>query len=60
MFDSAGVIRSLSFDVSALFPDGLSIAEADKNSVPEGINIYGDWQYRNGKIIPRAYTPEEL
>ncbi|MDE9557047.1 tail fiber assembly protein [Xenorhabdus bovienii] len=60
VYDDAGVIRSFGYDVSALCPTGLSVAEVDKKNAPDGISIDGSWQYSDGKIISRVYTPAEL
>lgn len=47
--DSEGVIRSVSEDVSRLYPAGFSVVEVNK--LPAGFNIYGDWQYKNGSVL---------
>ncbi|EAV2659886.1 tail fiber assembly protein [Salmonella enterica subsp. houtenae] len=47
--DSEGVIRSVSEDVSRLYPAGFSVVEVNK--LPAGFNIYGDWQYSNGAVL---------
>ena len=43
-----GVIRSITQDISALFPEGLTVVDID--ILPEGCNISGDWVYSNGNI----------
>ncbi|CAI1534333.1 tail fiber assembly protein [Serratia sp. PF2-63] len=43
-----GVIRSITQDVSALFPEGLTVVDID--TLPDGCNISGDWVYNNGSI----------
>ncbi|ECC8734468.1 phage tail protein [Salmonella bongori] len=45
-----GIIRSVAEDVSRLYPAGFSVVEVNK--LPSGFNIYGDWQYLDGKISP--------
>lgn len=60
VFDSAGVIVSMNYDVTTLWPGGNSIAEVAAVDVPEGVNIYGGWVFDGKKVIPRVYTPEEL
>ncbi|HAU6887733.1 TPA: tail fiber assembly protein [Salmonella enterica subsp. enterica serovar Ball] len=47
--DSEGVIRSVSEDVSRLYPAGFSVVEVNK--LPAGFNIYGDWKYSNGAVV---------
>ncbi|EDB2177887.1 tail fiber assembly protein [Salmonella enterica] len=47
--DSEGVIRSVSEDVSRLYPAGFSVVEVNK--LPAGFNIYGDWQYKKGAVV---------
>ncbi|ECV9920665.1 tail fiber assembly protein, partial [Salmonella enterica subsp. enterica] len=41
--------RSVSEDVSCLYPAGFSVVEVNK--LPSGFNIYGDWQYSNGAVL---------
>ncbi|EBZ6049872.1 phage tail protein [Salmonella enterica subsp. enterica serovar Texas] len=47
--DSDNIIRSVSEDVSRLYPAGFSVVEVNK--LPSGFNIYGDWQYSNGAVL---------
>ncbi|ECL1704420.1 tail fiber assembly protein [Salmonella enterica] len=47
--NSEGVIRSVSEDVSRLYPAGFSVVEVNK--LPAGFNIYGDWKYSNGAVV---------
>ncbi|ENP2198809.1 tail fiber assembly protein [Salmonella enterica] len=47
--DSENIIRSVSEDVSRLYPAGFSVVEVDK--LPAGFNIYGDWQYKKGAVV---------
>ncbi|EAW8461952.1 tail fiber assembly protein [Salmonella enterica] len=47
--DSENIIRSVSEDVSRLYPAGFSVVEVNK--LPAGFNIYGDWQYEKGAIV---------
>ncbi|EAB2013622.1 tail fiber assembly protein [Salmonella enterica] len=47
--DSENIIRSVSEDVSRLYPAGFSVVEVNK--LPAGFNIYGDWQYKKGAVI---------
>ncbi|EEF0768360.1 tail fiber assembly protein [Salmonella enterica] len=47
--DSENIIRSVSEDVSRLYPAGFSVVEVNK--LPAGFNIYGGWQYQNGAVL---------
>ncbi|HHA1670046.1 TPA: tail fiber assembly protein [Enterobacter roggenkampii] len=51
-YDGAGIIRMFSFQADLLYPLGLSVSEVEGASVPEGLNIYGEWMYADGKILP--------
>lgn len=57
-FDSNGIIRFYGDDPSRFYPVGLSVV--DVSSLPEGINVLGDWVFDGGKIIPREPSKEEL
>ncbi|ADO09875.1 Probable tail fiber assembly protein (gpU) [Pantoea vagans C9-1] len=58
-YDSEGVIRSFGFDASRLYPGGYSVAEVEKNAVPEDISINGSWMFDGSSIVPRTYTQAE-
>jgi len=58
-YDSEGVIRSFGFDASRLYPGGYSVAEVEKNAVPEDISIDGSWMFDGSAIVPRTYTQSE-
>ncbi|EAA0981842.1 tail fiber assembly protein [Salmonella enterica subsp. enterica serovar Isangi] len=47
--DSDNIIRSVSEDVSRLYPAGFSVVEVNK--LPAGFNIYGDWKYSSGAVV---------
>ncbi|EAA5647394.1 TPA: tail fiber assembly protein [Salmonella enterica subsp. enterica serovar Chester] len=47
--DSENIIRSVSEDVSRLYPAGFSVVEVNK--LPAGFNIYGDWKYSNDAVV---------
>ncbi|EEC5246909.1 phage tail protein [Salmonella enterica subsp. enterica] len=47
--DSENIIRSVSEDVSRLYPAGFSVVEINK--LPAGFNTYGDWKYSNGAVV---------
>ena len=59
VFNSNGVIVSMSKDVSSLWPLGNSVAEVAAADVPDGIDISGNWMYDGTNIVPRTYTAEE-
>ncbi|MDE9566113.1 tail fiber assembly protein [Xenorhabdus bovienii] len=59
-YDSQGVIRKAHYEVSGIFPEGLSVSEIDKNEVPESFRNDYTWQYKEGKIIRQGQTPEVL
>lgn len=46
-----GVIRSADYDVSALWPVNMSVAEVAQSSVPDGFNINGGWRYNGRNIV---------
>lgn len=58
-YDSEGIIRSFGFDASRLYPGGYSVAEVEKNEVPENISIDGSWIFDGSAIVPRTYTQAE-
>lgn len=51
-----GVIRSISEDVSTLYPAGFTVVET--NVLPEGCDINGGWVYKNGIVsaVPTDYA----
>lgn len=49
--NDTGVVRSISEDASRLYPVGLTVVEVD--SLPDGCDIFGDWVYKNNKVVPR-------
>ncbi|AZI53706.1 hypothetical protein CBF16_22795 (plasmid) [Pantoea agglomerans] len=59
MFNSAGIVTSASYDVSALWPVGNSVAEIPASEVPENLDIDGNWMFDGKSIVPRTYTAEE-
>lgn len=59
IFDSAGVIVSMSNDVSALWPVGNSVAEIPVAEIPKNVDINGGWVFDGKKIIQRVYTSDE-
>src|SRR5471030_557339 len=51
VFGSSGVIVSMSYDVSTLWPVGNSVVEVAPEDVPDNISINGEWLYKNGQIL---------
>ncbi|MEX9215475.1 tail fiber assembly protein [Providencia rettgeri] len=56
-FDKEGIVRTVSEDVSAIYPVGLSIADVD--SLPEGFSIESKWVFKGGAIEKYEPTKEE-
>ena len=56
--NDTGVIRSISEDVSRIYPAGLTVVEVD--SLPIGCDISGGWVFKNSKIEPREVTQKEF
>ncbi|PHM65616.1 tail fiber assembly protein [Xenorhabdus sp. KJ12.1] len=57
-YNSNYIICAINKDASSICPDNGSIVEVE--SLPNGIDIIGGWQYINGKFAPREYTKDEL
>ncbi len=55
--NDTGVIRSISEDVSRIYPAGLTVVEVD--SLPDGCDISGEWFFKSGQIVPREITQQE-
>ncbi|HFO3431959.1 TPA: tail fiber assembly protein [Escherichia coli] len=56
-YDSYGIVRSISGDVSALFPLNMSVAEVE--SLPDGADIDGNWVFDGENVVARTLTAEE-
>lgn len=52
VYGTDGVIYSADYDVSALWPLGMSVSEVKKSAVPEGFSIDGSWHFDGKSIIP--------
>ncbi|MBC3228369.1 tail fiber assembly protein [Serratia fonticola] len=52
------IIRSISEDVSRIYPVGLTVVEVD--GLPDGCDISGDWVFKNGHVEQRELTQQEL
>ncbi|MDS1619848.1 tail fiber assembly protein [Escherichia coli] len=59
-YDQNGIIRIIDRDVSAINPAGLSVVELKDTEENTRADISGAWMFKDGKIIERIYTPEEL
>ncbi|EDS7589645.1 DUF4376 domain-containing protein [Salmonella enterica subsp. diarizonae] len=57
-YDADGIIRSLSLDVSALWPDSLSVAEVPNTTASRRADISGRWGFDGEKIID-LLTPDK-
>ncbi|UMR99555.1 DUF4376 domain-containing protein [Escherichia coli] len=57
-YDSDNTIRSITTDVSSLFPLDLSVAEVE--TLPEGCDISGRWKYVNGEVTDTVTTEQAL
>ncbi|EBS5543486.1 tail fiber assembly protein [Salmonella enterica subsp. enterica serovar Plymouth] len=70
MYDPEGVIwgvvnkpvpqRGNTYAVSMLWPVNMSVAEIDAADCPDDCRGDGMWLYQDGKVVQRAYSPEEL
>ncbi|WP_145476138.1 tail fiber assembly protein [Yersinia similis] len=52
------VIRSISEDVSMLFPINCDVLEFDE--IPDGCNISGDWIFDSEKLVKRTVSAAEI
>lgn len=59
-YDEAGIIRSISKDVSSIYPRDLSVVEVDITKDIKSVDIFGGWIFADGEIKPRQYSQEEL
>lgn len=57
-YDADGIIRSLSRDVSALWPDGLSVAEVPDTTANRRADISGRWGF-DGTTVIDLMTPDK-
>ncbi|MGJ0624421.1 tail fiber assembly protein [Xenorhabdus bovienii] len=57
-YDISNVICVIDKQASAICPENGSIVEMA--SLPDGVDISGNWQYINGDIVPREYSKDEL
>lgn len=59
-FDEKNIIRTFSYDASALIPINLAVAEVSRDNVPVGFDLSQLWTYNGNEIVPYIYTDEEL
>ncbi|ECE6263460.1 tail fiber assembly protein [Salmonella enterica subsp. enterica] len=59
-YDNNGVITCITRDVSGLWPCNLSVAEVPDTDENRRADISGGWQFKDGKVVQRVYSPEEL
>lgn len=59
-YDESGIIRSISMDVTSIYPRGFSVVEVDITEANKSVDIFGGWVFDNGEIKPRQYSQEEL
>jgi hypothetical protein len=58
VYENNGVIRSMSQDVSTLYPAGCSVAEVSE--WPKEAAPNRNWCFIDGQVVPRIYTADEL
>ena len=58
VYDDNNIIVSISNDVSTLWPDGASVAETE--SLPDGVDINGNWIFDGKNVVERMRTADEL
>ena len=54
------IIRYVEKDVTAIRPDGLSVVEVADITANRRADISGNWMFKDGTVIKRIYTAEEL
>lgn len=59
VYDQSRVIVGYSSDVSTLVPYHCSVVEMSLSAVPDTLTDDNTWQFIDGEIIPREYTPAE-
>lgn len=59
-YDKKNIIVNVSRDVSAINPEGLSVAELPDITANRRADNSGNWMFLDGKIVRRVYTPDEL
>ncbi|GEH40416.1 phage tail fiber assembly protein [Escherichia coli O145:H28] len=59
-YDKDNIIRYVEKDVTAIRPDGLSVVEVPDITANRRADISGNWMFKDGAVIKRIYTAEEL
>lgn len=59
-YNNMGIIGYIGTDVSAFDPSGLSVVELPNITANRRADASGAWMYRDGQVIKRIYTHEEL
>ncbi|EGP2907675.1 tail fiber assembly protein, partial [Salmonella enterica subsp. enterica serovar Muenster] len=59
-YDDNDIITCITRDISGLWPAGQSVAELPDTDENRLADISGGWQFKDGKVVQRAYSPEEL
>ncbi|EDV4868636.1 tail fiber assembly protein [Salmonella enterica subsp. enterica] len=59
-YDDNDVITCITRDISGLWPAGQSVAELPDTDENRRADISGGWQFKDGKVVQRVYSPEEL
>lgn len=59
-YDADGIIRSISKDVSSIYPRDFSVTEVAITEKNQTVDIFGGWVFSEGEIKPRQYSPVEL
>lgn len=60
VYDHNGVIICIEKDVSAINPEGASVVELPDITANRRADISGNWMFKDGAVIRRVYTEEEL
>ena len=59
-YDDNGIIVCITTDVSAIDPIGMSVVELPNITANRRSDASGNWMYRDGQVIKRVYTRDEL
>ncbi|MCX9004544.1 tail fiber assembly protein [Citrobacter portucalensis] len=59
-YDKNNIIVGVSKDISTINPEGLNVVELPDITANRRADISGNWQFLDGKVIKRLYTPDEL
>lgn len=59
-YDKNGIVRSISRDVSKIYPRDFSVVEVDITEKNKDVDILGGWVFDDGEIKPRQYSEDEL